>query len=223
MQRQGAIYIGNFGPIPLYVDITALFLVGFVLLMWDGPIAMRVTALAVLVLSIVLHELGHAVVAWMNKAQGVTIFVTGLGGLCSYQASLNPKQQMAISMAGPAVNGVLALIGWALLKFVLPELSLEGLGMIGRYFIFYLFYVNVFLGILNSLPIYPMDGGQTLYAALHWKGYSNFRCKRWTLITSFVAAGLGLMIYTFWTGQPVDTFLTILLLFLLYQAYVELS
>ena len=223
MQRQGAFYIGNFGRIPLFVDISALFLVAFVLFIWDGPISARATALAVLVLSIVLHELGHAVMALWFKANGVSIYLTGLGGLCSYQALLGPKEKMAISMAGPAVNGILAVIGWALYKFVLPGLPLDGLGMIARYFIHYLFYVNLFLGILNSLPIYPMDGGQTLFAALHWKGYSSYRCRKWTLIASFVAAGVGILVYTFWTGQPVDTFLTLLLLYLLYQAYTELS
>ena len=227
MQRPGSIYIGNFGPIPLFVDPSAVILLVYVLLFLGGPISTRLIALAVIVLSVVIHELGHAVIARWRKADGVAIYVTGLGGLCTYRASLQPKEQIMISIAGPIMNFVLALLGWLMLKFGFTAMSPEMLDTefaeLLFVFVLYLFYFNLFIGIFNSLPIYPMDGGKTLFAALHWKGYSEFRCKRWTLITSFVAAGAGAMIYTLWTGEPIGTLLTIILLLILYQAYVELS
>lgn len=220
-------HIGNIGPVPLYVDPSAIFLVIFVFAFFDMPMTAKLCFFAALVLAIVLHEMGHALVALARGAQGVSIYVTGLGGLCSYSAYLNNKEKMMISLAGPSVNLVLAVIAWLLLTYVPPFnghiQETDGIVTVLYLFIKFTLFINMFLGIFNLLPIFPMDGGQALLAGMQYAGNSEFRSRKITLITSFVAAGVGVTVYTFATGEPIDFFMTVILMILLYEAYKQLS
>ncbi len=223
LRSNTSFYVGNLGPVPFFVDASAVLLLAYVLFFWPISISERLIVLAVIVLSIVLHELGHAFMARRFGAHGVSIYLTGMGGLCTHSPTSQPKQSMLISVAGPLTNVVLALVGWLALTYFPLAYTDTDAGFMLYAFCYYLFHINLFLAILNSLPIYPLDGGQTLFAALHLTRYSVYRCRRITLITSFVAAGVGVGLYVLITGEEIGMFLTILLLYLLYQAYEDLS
>jgi Zn-dependent protease len=114
-----------------------------------------------LLLSILLHELGHAFVGRLFKAQVSHIELTGLGGIAHFERSL-PASAFArsmISLAGPAVNLVLWL--------ALSELAngAIGSGMVALP-LAVLASANFFLMVFNLLPAYPLDGGHTLDAWL---------------------------------------------------------
>jgi Zn-dependent protease len=116
-----------------------------------------------ILLSILLHELGHAFAGRLFGARVSHIDLTGLGGVAHFERSL-PRSAFArsvIYLAGPAVNlglwlGLGALTGEAA-GIGKPMLALP---------IAVLASINFFLMCFNLLPAYPLDGGHTLDAWL---------------------------------------------------------
>jgi Zn-dependent protease len=124
---------------------------------------------------VVLHELGHSVVAQHYGIPVKDIVLLPIGGVAQMaRIPEDPKQELLIAIAGPLVNFVLAgVMVIANLAFGLsgglgnPLALLYGLGGVSVASIFnYLFIANLFLGIFNLLPAFPMDGGRILRALL---------------------------------------------------------
>jgi Zn-dependent protease/CBS domain-containing protein len=124
---------------------------------------------------VVLHELGHSVVAQHYGIPVKDIVLLPIGGVAQMsRIPEEPVQELLIAIAGPLVNFVLAgLMVIANLAFGLsgglgnPLALLYGFGGISVASIFnYLFIANLFLGIFNLLPAFPMDGGRILRALL---------------------------------------------------------
>jgi Zn-dependent protease/CBS domain-containing protein len=127
---------------------------------------------------VVLHELGHSVVAQHYGIPVKDIVLLPIGGVAQMaRIPEEPVQELLIAIAGPLVNFVLAgLMIIANLAFGLsgslgnPLALLYGFGGISVASIFnYLFIANLFLGIFNLLPAFPMDGGRILRALLATK------------------------------------------------------
>ena len=116
-----------------------------------------------LLLSILLHELGHAFAGRLFKARVSHIDLTGIGGVAHFERSL-PASAFArtvIYLAGPAVNlglwlGLGALAG-EMFQGNSPMVALP-LAVLAS--------ANYVLMIFNLLPAYPLDGGRTLDALL---------------------------------------------------------
>jgi Zn-dependent protease/predicted transcriptional regulator len=124
---------------------------------------------------VVLHELGHSIVAQHYGIEVKDIVLLPIGGMAQMKSiPENPAQEFFIAIAGPLVNFLLAgLMILAGLAFGLggslanPLAVLFGFGGISVASIFsYLFIANLFLGIFNLLPAFPMDGGRILRALL---------------------------------------------------------
>jgi Zn-dependent protease/predicted transcriptional regulator len=147
--------------------------------------------LAALFTIVVLHELGHALAAkrYGIKTQDITLLP--IGGVARLERiPEEPKQELVVALAGPAVNVVLAVIcvlGIALLigvsslhAFVtngriwlsmsggsgLRISSLSGATSIALHTLLQLLYVNIMMVAFNLLPAFPMDGGRVLRALL---------------------------------------------------------
>ncbi len=136
-----------------------------------------------LLLSILLHELGHAFAGRLFKARVSHIDLTGLGGIAHFERSL-PASAFArsvIYLAGPAVN--LAL--WLGLGALTGEAAGMGRPMLALP-IAVLSSINFFLMCFNLLPAYPLDGGHTLDA---WLG--ALLGPVWSVR---IVAGLGLVV-----------------------------
>ncbi len=124
---------------------------------------------------VVLHELGHSTVAQHYGIPVKDIVLLPIGGVAQMaRIPEEPAQEFLIAIAGPLVNFVLAgLMLFANLAFGLggnlgnPLAVLAGLGGISLASVFnYLFIANLFLGIFNLIPAFPMDGGRILRALL---------------------------------------------------------
>ena len=126
----------------------------------------------VLFLSILLHELGHAAATKKCGFGTSEIILHGLGGVAiNRRGHTSPKQGMFISLAGPAVTLLLAVVFLPLLIAYQVAVGPEATGAITvlGHFLSLMVLVNFFLLIFNLLPIFPLDGGQTLMHFLRRK------------------------------------------------------
>jgi Zn-dependent protease/CBS domain-containing protein len=120
---------------------------------------------------VVLHEMGHALVAQRSGVAVRSIILLPIGGITLMEDlgahNSDPARDIRIALAGPLVNVAIAAISGAVILALLPEANLFGRpfvhpGNLPRA----LFWSNVFLGAFNLLPAYPMDGGRVLRAYL---------------------------------------------------------
>jgi Zn-dependent protease/CBS domain-containing protein len=193
--------IGSIFGIPLFID--ASWFVVIALLTWlDGTDWQQMYptwgagwawgagfAMAILLFaSVLLHELGHSLVA---KAQGIqvnsiTLFLFG-GVAAIEQESKTPGQAFQVAIAGPLVSLFLSL-GLTLLSLILPAgtpFAVLATNLAG---------LNLILGLFNLLPGLPLDGGQILKAAV-WKATGNrFRGVHWAAKAGQILGWLGLIL-----------------------------
>ena len=117
--------------------------------------------------SIVLHELGHSLVAQSLglRVRSITLFL--FGGVAQLESEpRRPAHELWIALAGPAVSIVLGLCVLGLARLS-PEATLarESLAWLGR--------MNLALGVFNLAPGFPLDGGRVLRAIV-WAATGDF-------------------------------------------------
>lgn len=113
---------------------------------------------ALLVGSIFLHEVGHA---WGCEVQRVPvrrIVIYGGGGFCEQKRAASRSEQELIVAMGPIVN----LTIWAVSALIWPHMT-PGDAM---WVLYSLAQINLFLAVLNLLPVQPLDGGKLFHLAL---------------------------------------------------------
>ena len=160
--------LGRIAGIPIYLDMMFL-LVMFVFsykYFTSGDTQIMSAGLLIIagiIVSILLHELGHAFMARAFKTGTSEIELTGLGGVARFSSSL-PKStlaRVAIFLAGPAVN-LLLWKGFEQLAYMASSANKP----IVLYVVLQLAGINFFLFVFNLLPAYPLDGGHTADAIL---------------------------------------------------------
>lgn len=147
------------------VSIHASFYLLTTLLAFAGGLktAEVVVWLVVVGVSILVHELGHAVVARRAGAEP-TIELYAMGGLTRWVPAGEPTRRttLAVSLAGPFLGVALGLVFVAIGLAVRP---LED-GSLLAFALGAAVYINVGWGVLNLLPILPLDGGHVLMSLL---------------------------------------------------------
>jgi Zn-dependent protease len=152
--------LGQVAGIDLFLHPSALLL--FLLVLYSGMTVFGTIAFVVALLgSIVLHELGHALMArrYGIKTADITLYVIGgVARLERMPRSAGPE--LLIALAGPAVNFAIVLVLASLIGLA------EFVGLPYPEFVGTVLNLNAFLGLFNLLPIFPMDGGRVLRAVL---------------------------------------------------------
>ncbi|EMA53109.1 CBS domain-containing protein [Halococcus thailandensis] len=125
------------------------------------PYILGLAAALGLFAGVILHELGHSVVAMRFGYDIDSITLWFLGGIAQMaEMPEDWRQEFAVAVAGPVVSVVLGIVSYAAF-LVVPE-GLPGV----RFVVAYLALLNVALAAFNLLPGFPMDGGRVLRALL---------------------------------------------------------
>lgn len=179
--------------IDVYVHWTFTLLLAFIayLFMSQGATAMAAALGVVFVLAVfgcvVLHELGHALMARRFGVPTRDITLLPIGGVARLQRMPeHPGQELLVAVAGPLVNVVIAVVLAVALAATggLSTAAPVSLTAVARgNFLGGLMWLNIFLVLFNMLPAFPMDGGRVLRALL------AFRLE-YTLATN-IAARIG--------------------------------
>ena len=119
-----------------------------------------------LLLSIVIHEFFHALVARRHQIsiRGITLFI--FGGVAEMGVEpTNARAELTMAAAGPVASIVLALLGQGVSGIARGSWPVPVTGVIT-----YLAMINGALAVFNLLPAFPLDGGRIFRAALWiWK------------------------------------------------------
>lgn len=187
----------NFRLLGIPVRIQAWF---WVVTAFLGGVGMRgvsvqdvvIWILCVLV-SILVHEYGHGLMARLLGFPAA-IVLYGMGGLCFTDGERHePWQRLLVLFAGPGAGFLLAGgvgLVWLGLTAERVEISPVGLSIIDN-----LLWINIVWGILNLMPIWPLDGGQVTAVVL--KLINRAHGQRWAHVISLLtAAGIALFAYS---------------------------
>jgi stage IV sporulation protein FB len=138
---------------------------------------------------VMLHELGHALVARRYGCATREILLLPIGGIAQMERlPQKPAQELLIALAGPAVNIALAIVLGAIAAVARFPIDPEQRTIAGA-LVVPLMWTNLGLALFNLLPAFPMDGGRVLRAALA----SHYGRVRATEIASVVARGLAIV------------------------------
>lgn len=174
--RSWSISVGRLLGVELRVHVTFLFLLTFVLL-YDAsrggaPAVMRGIVLTALVLvSVIFHEIGHAVTAARSGIPMGGSILLPIGGIplvdpnALVDSSRNLRREIFVAAAGPLVNLLLAALSGISLLALPPKGNLWTQPLVtvadlGRSF----FWINACLFAFNLLPAFPLDGGRVFRA-----------------------------------------------------------
>jgi Zn-dependent protease/CBS domain-containing protein len=191
--------IGRIAGIDVHVHVTFLLLLGWAALesyLPHGDVVAAVDGvlfILALFAIVVLHELGHALTARRYGIRTRDIVLLPIGGVARLERMPDdPRQELLVALAGPAVNVVLAgaiYLVLALGRGLEPLRDALHIGGSFGNFLNQMFWVNVSLAGFNLLPAFPMDGGRVLRALLAMK----FPYVRATQMAASVGQALALV------------------------------
>ncbi len=159
-------FIGKIFDIPVRVHITLLIFLPLFALSF-APVAglagLAYGALGAVALfgSVVLHEVGHSLVARTKGSRILEILLLPIGGMARLdRLPPRPADEIQTALAGPAVSLALGMAGlwFAPLLHPLNPILAFMVASLGR--------INLILALFNLIPSFPMDGGRVFRAVL---------------------------------------------------------
>ncbi len=168
-----SIRVGKISGIDVYLHFTFLLLLvflGFVTWSSTGSVqaaASGIAFTAALFGCVLLHELGHALMARKFGIDTSDITLLPIGGIARLdKMPEKPMQELWVALAGPAVNLTIAALLFAGLAATTGFTKIDDLALTGEHFFQRLMVINLVLVAFNLLPAFPMDGGRVLRALL---------------------------------------------------------
>ncbi len=201
-----ALFKGRILGFPVHLDLS--FMVIMAVLGWmstGGDLEGMIVWLLITPVAVLVHELGHAVVARTTGAKP-QIALAGFGGVTSFTPpkELSRARSIAISLAGPAVGLAIGLVLLAVDRAVGDSITNEWAWWALRIGIF----TSIGWSILNLLPVLPLDGGQAMREFL--PGDQVTRLRRAAKVSIGVAATAAVLVYLY---NPNAIFLALFLVF----------
>lgn len=182
----GSIDLGKVFGVNVRIELTVLILAAFIIVndfgrggsagLLDGA-----TFAVLLIFSIYLHEMGHAFSGWLFGIRTLDVTLTFFGGYARLVGVPRGSfQNVVVSFGGPAANLLIAgILYWYQANV---DSSSDIVSRVA--------FANMFLGVFNLLPGYPLDGGHIAAAIL-----SNFMpTSRARVVTGYIGVAIGLLL-----------------------------
>ena len=186
---------------------------------WIVKLFLGITAILI---SIIVHELGHALTFRHLFRTPSAIVLHGFGGyavpLQTYHRHYGFASMLAhgfLSFSGPLAGFALGFLMFALLAAVPKDGSLAS--DLCLHFLYWMVWISIVWGIFNLLPIYPMDGGHISREIFLF--FFPRQGIKFSLILSMMLA-VSLAVFALWMNK---FFLTFLFAYFAYQNYQEMS
>jgi Zn-dependent protease len=214
--------IARIAGIDIYVHATFLvliYLVGISYWKQQGTMVAvfsGVGYILALFFCVVLHELGHSLTARRYGIRTRNITLLPIGGIASLEKIPDdPRQEINVAIAGPAINFLIATLLYLYLDFSNAQVTAEQFSLTEGSFLYRLMMVNIFLGGFNLLPAFPMDGGRILRATLALRMDHAKATQKAARVGQFLAVGMGLL------GIMYNPFLLFIAIFIWFGASIE--
>lgn len=222
-------FVRVFGiDIKIHATFVLILLLGAI--QWGGSSGMAgavfgILLMMLLFLCVILHELGHSLVAKVFGLPVQEILLLPIGGVAQLEKNpQKPLHELLISIAGPLVNLAIAALLIALAGVSGAFESLNPRGLVsgqpsapsGATMLAWLIAANVSLAVFNLIPAFPMDGGRVLRAILWYlMGFSK-ATRVASLAGQLIAMGLGI-----WSMVNGHLLLTLIAIFIFLGAGQE--
>ena len=216
--------IAEIAGIKVQVHLTFLIIiVWFALAYWQlkgtlTGVLEGVAFILALFFCVLLHELGHALTAGKFGIRTRNITLLPIGGVAAIEKSPDdPRQEIIIALAGPAVSIGIAILLWMYLVVTGGLIPFDELSVAGGYFLQRLMIVNILIAVFNLVPAFPMDGGRVLRALLSLRLESTSATR--------LAAGIGQFMAILFAvlGLMYNPFLFLIAIFIWFGATAEAS
>jgi len=148
---------------PVRVHIS-FFIIAVLLGLSSGNIFTLLIWVAVVFISILIHELGHAIAAnYYGRDPQIELYSMGGLTISRRYALLSYPKEILMSFSGPLAGFLLGGLVFAFNYFVGPFPN-----SLLRFTINSLLWVNIGWGLVNLIPILPLDGGAIMRSLYHW-------------------------------------------------------
>ncbi|WP_342378946.1 site-2 protease family protein [Myxococcus stipitatus] len=231
-ETRGAWKVGSLRGIPIRVHVSLLLVLPLLAYLFSGafrraaevanvptaqltgvvPVLWGLGVAVALFVSILVHELAHTLFALSRGGQVRSITLMMVGGVSELsEPPHKPRDEALMALVGPLAS--LALAG----LFGLLAMAVAGMGPFHLQFAcFYLAGLNLFLGLFNLLPAFPMDGGRILRALLVGK----LGAVRATRVAALVGRGFAVL-FAVWGLVTLNPFLLVIAFFIFMGAEGE--
>lgn len=194
----------HLGKIPVRIH-TTFFVMAVVLGLYGGSPVAIASWVAIVLVSVLFHELGHATMGLSFGLQP-RIDLHGMGGTTSWAANkpLSHARRIAISLAGPFAGFALWAVVLGLSRAgVLPDTPTWQFVLTQTKF------VNLWWGVLNLLPLLPLDGGNVMMQTLHalTGGHGERPARITSIVVAVVLLPLAFLWGSWWGALLVGSFL----------------
>ena len=224
--------VGHFRKVPIRLHVSLLFVLPFVAWAIGGhtiphlvtsmghdvaqlhlpPLIFGALTSVALFLAVLLHELGHAYIALVQGARVRSITLMILGGVTEIdQDDATPSEALRTALAGPVANLVLGVLTMLAVPFTLFSLD-------AYIFLFLFACLNLFLGVFNLVPAFPLDGARALKAILRMR-FPDIQATQMVAVLGRLVA-VGTLCFAFVRG---DLVLGLFAVFLFLGASAEVT
>lgn len=223
---RGSAALFSFRGIRVYVHWTFLILLAYISFTGyqagNEPMAIlsEMGLVLIVFVCVLLHEFGHALMAQRYGVGTKDITLLPIGGMANLKRMPEePKQEFWITVAGPAVNLVIALLAFLTIAIIGLDVWTSDVVLnatSGTQVLLFVFAANLTLFLFNLIPAFPMDGGRILRSLLSMR-MPRDRATR-------IAAGVGrffsiaFVVFGLMNGQP---FLALIGVFIYFAAGAE--
>lgn len=199
--------LGQIAGTDVKLHVTFLMLLAFIALVsyTSGGLGTAVANMVMIVAlfgCVLLHEFGHILMARRFGVRTPDVILLPIGGLARLERMPEePRQELLIALAGPAVTLAIVVVLYLVLMLSGVSLDVRELARLDGPLLQNLMAINVMLLLFNLIPAFPMDGGRVLRAILA----SRIGMRRATRIAASIgqALAIGFGMWALFSGQPI--------------------